>query len=114
MTTEEWLQLARYFNLAWASVLFLSLVYFGVLDVVLNRQCKNHHKIRELELWALAAFAGIIAIIFSLSEVLIRGTEPGWRVLSFWPYFIVTTVALCHGAVRVHRHRLAVARGECR
>lgn len=108
------LEFIRYMNFVWAFALFFVLIYYGILDVLLNRRCKVEHHVRELEFWALAAFLGVFALILSYSEIFLTGAPAGLRVFSVWPFLTVTSLGLRMGATRVRKHRIMVALGHCK
>lgn len=110
----EVFQFVRYLNFSWALALFFALLYYGVLDILLNRRCKVDHRVRELELWALAAALGVLAVVLSTSEILLTDVPSGFRVFSVWPFLAVTTLGLRMGVVRVHKHSRMIASGLCR
>ena len=110
----ELLQDIRIFNFFWAMGLFFALWYFGVLDILYNRRCGGQHSPRELQMWAYAAFLGVLAALLSMGEIFLTGAPVGWRVFSLWPFLILTTLSAHIGFKRVLEHGRKIARGDCK
>lgn len=112
--TDDVYTWVRAINFTWAFILFLGMIYFGVQDQMMKRQCSHTHVPPEFELWILAVFAANLAIILSLAEIFLKDVTGGWRVFAIWPFLVLASFALNQGAFRVKMHRASIRAGHCK
>lgn len=103
----------RLVNFLWASILFFTMTYWGIIDVMLTQRCSHTHVPPEHQLWALAAWLGMFILAFSTGEVLYQDIMGGFRVFLPPAFLFVASFALHQGAFRVKMHKISVDKGMC-
>jgi len=104
----------RAFYFAWASGLFIIMLYFGVLDIIYTRKCSAVHIYPEQQYWALATFGAVVVYILSIIEIVLQDVMGGWRVFLPVIIFLPASLAVFWGAHRIRNHAKAVRTGSCR
>lgn len=106
-------QIARYINFAWATILFFVMLWWGIIDIMLNKKCTHTHAPPEFMLWAATSMLAVFTIAFGTGEVLLEPVKGGIRVLLPWTVLLAASFALRMGIARVRFHRISIERGAC-
>lgn len=103
----------RAINLVWGSILFVLLIYYGIIDLMLSRQCSKTHIPPEMRFWATGCLAGVFVLLFSLVEIFLIEVGGGLRTFTPMIFLLPITFGLRLGASRVNMHKVSVAQGKC-
>lgn len=102
----------RLFYFIWAFILFCTMIYYGLIDVMLAKENVKFRKIPENQLFAAACLAQTFVLIMGLGEILLIDVVGGIRVFLPVLFLSLATLGTLRGAERVREERRQIALGE--
>lgn len=103
----------RFINFGWATILFFTMLWWGIMDIMMNRKCSHHHAPPEFMLWAACSMLAVFTVAFATGEILLEPVKGGIRVFLPWTVLLAASFALRMGIARVKFHRISIEKGAC-
>lgn len=103
----------RAFYFMWGFGLFLSMIHWGLQDLILSRRCGHMQLPPECYFFSTAAFAAVFVLLASLGEIFFQEVMGGFRVFLPILFLLPASIAVQQGAYRIKMHREMIRRGLC-